>query len=36
MAAAVLALSDPELAKRLEEWRARQTAAVGERPDENG
>ncbi|MDP2620756.1 MAG: 5-(carboxyamino)imidazole ribonucleotide mutase [Hyphomicrobiales bacterium] len=36
MAAAVLALSDPELAKRLEEWCARQTAAVGERPDENG
>ena len=36
MAAAVLALCDPELAKRLEEWRARQTAAVGERPDDNG
>jgi 5-(carboxyamino)imidazole ribonucleotide mutase len=32
LAAAVLALSDPRLAKRLDQWRARQTAAVGKRP----
>jgi 5-(carboxyamino)imidazole ribonucleotide mutase len=32
LAAAVLALSDAELAGRLDEWRARQTAAVAERP----
>ncbi len=32
MAAAVLALTDEPLAARLEEWRARQTAAVAERP----
>jgi 5-(carboxyamino)imidazole ribonucleotide mutase len=32
LAAAVLALSDPRLAKRLDQWRARQTAAVGRRP----
>ena len=32
LAAAVLALSDPALAKRLEAWRAAQTAAVAERP----
>ena len=31
-AAAILALSDTALAKRLEAWRAKQTAAVGERP----
>ena len=31
-AAAVLALSDPPLAKRLDQWRVRQTAAVGKRP----
>lgn len=36
LAAAVLALSDPELAKRLDQWRARQTAAVGDTPDEKG
>jgi 5-(carboxyamino)imidazole ribonucleotide mutase len=32
LAAAVLALSDPALAKRLDAFRARQTASVGKRP----
>jgi 5-(carboxyamino)imidazole ribonucleotide mutase len=32
LAAAVLALSDPALAERLEAWRARQTESVAERP----
>jgi 5-(carboxyamino)imidazole ribonucleotide mutase len=32
LAAAVLALSDLRLAKRLDQWRARQSAAVGKRP----
>jgi 5-(carboxyamino)imidazole ribonucleotide mutase len=32
MAAAVLALSDPALAARLDEWRARQTDAVAPHP----
>jgi 5-(carboxyamino)imidazole ribonucleotide mutase len=32
LAASVLALSDPALSKRLEAWRARQTAAVAEAP----
>ncbi|WP_349358255.1 5-(carboxyamino)imidazole ribonucleotide mutase [Stappia sp.] len=32
MAAAVLALNDPALADRLDAWRARQSAAVAERP----
>jgi 5-(carboxyamino)imidazole ribonucleotide mutase len=32
LAAAVLALSDPNLAKRLDAWRARQTAAIAKRP----
>ena len=32
LAAAVLALSDPALAARLDAWRAAQTAAVTERP----
>jgi 5-(carboxyamino)imidazole ribonucleotide mutase len=32
LAAAVLALSDPALAERLEAWRARQTAAVADAP----
>jgi 5-(carboxyamino)imidazole ribonucleotide mutase len=32
LAASVLALSDPALGNRLEEWRARQTAAVAEQP----
>jgi len=32
LAAAVLALSDSRLAKRLDQWRARQTETVGKRP----
>jgi 5-(carboxyamino)imidazole ribonucleotide mutase len=32
LAAAILALSDKALARRLEAWRARQTAAIGKRP----
>ena len=32
LAASVLALSDPALSKRLEAWRARQTAAVADAP----
>ncbi len=32
LAAAILAVSDTGLAKRLDAWRARQTAAVGKRP----
>ncbi len=32
LAASVLALNDPVLSKRLEAWRARQTAAVAEAP----
>ncbi len=32
LAAAVLALSDPELAKRLDAWRERQTASVASKP----
>jgi 5-(carboxyamino)imidazole ribonucleotide mutase len=32
LAASVLALSDPTLGNRLDEWRARQTAAVAEQP----
>ena len=32
LAAAVLALSDPKVAKRLDQWRARQTKAVVKRP----
>lgn len=32
LAASVLALSDPELAERLDVWRAAQTASVAERP----
>jgi 5-(carboxyamino)imidazole ribonucleotide mutase len=32
LAAAVLALSDPRVAKRLDAWRARQTKAVTKRP----
>ncbi|RMF72113.1 MAG: 5-(carboxyamino)imidazole ribonucleotide mutase [Alphaproteobacteria bacterium] len=32
LAAAILALTDPELAGRLEDWRARQSAAVPEHP----
>ncbi|MCP2083375.1 5-(carboxyamino)imidazole ribonucleotide mutase [Methylorubrum extorquens] len=33
LAAAVLALTDAGLAERLDAWRDRQTASVGERPD---
>lgn len=36
LAASVLALSDDALAARLDEWRARQTASVKERPEQNG
>ena len=36
LAAAVLALNDPELAKRLESWRAAQTDAVAEQPKDEG
>lgn len=32
LAAAILALNDPALAARLDAWRAKQTAAVAERP----
>jgi 5-(carboxyamino)imidazole ribonucleotide mutase len=32
LAAAILALSDPEVARRLDDWRTQQTAAVAERP----
>jgi 5-(carboxyamino)imidazole ribonucleotide mutase len=35
LAAAVLALGDAPLAARLEEWRSRQSAAVGESPQED-
>jgi 5-(carboxyamino)imidazole ribonucleotide mutase len=34
LAAAVLALSDPDLAERLEAWRQRQSQAVAERPSD--
>ncbi len=34
LAAAVLALSDPKLAKRLDAWRARQSKNVAKRPSE--
>jgi 5-(carboxyamino)imidazole ribonucleotide mutase len=34
LAAAILALSDPALAARLSAWRAAQTAAVAEAPNE--
>ena len=36
MAASVLALNDPALAGRLDQWRAKQTEAVAERPGEDG
>jgi 5-(carboxyamino)imidazole ribonucleotide mutase len=32
LAAAVLALSDGKIAKRLDQWRAKQTKAVAKRP----
>lgn len=34
LAAAVLALNDPALAKRLDAWRERQSASVAERPSD--
>ncbi len=34
LAAAVLALSDDALAKRLDAWRAKQTEAVGDTPED--
>jgi 5-(carboxyamino)imidazole ribonucleotide mutase len=36
LAASVLALSDPALGKRLQAWRAHQTASVAEAPKESG
>jgi 5-(carboxyamino)imidazole ribonucleotide mutase len=36
LAASVLALSDASLGKRLEAWRARQTASVAEAPKDSG
>jgi 5-(carboxyamino)imidazole ribonucleotide mutase len=36
LAAAVLALSDDTLAARLEAWRAKRTAEVAERPEDDG
>ena len=35
LAAAVLALADPAVAAALDDWRARQTAAVGEHPEDD-
>ncbi|WP_026381522.1 5-(carboxyamino)imidazole ribonucleotide mutase [Afifella pfennigii] len=35
-AAAILALSDEEIAARLKEWRQRQSESVAERPDDDG
>jgi len=34
LAASILALNDPALAARLEAWRARQTASIGEYPED--
>jgi 5-(carboxyamino)imidazole ribonucleotide mutase len=36
LAAAVLALHDTAIAQRLDEWRARQSASVAERPSDEG
>jgi 5-(carboxyamino)imidazole ribonucleotide mutase len=36
LAASVLALNDPTLANRLDEWRQRQTAGVAEQPKDSG
>jgi 5-(carboxyamino)imidazole ribonucleotide mutase len=36
LACAVLALSDPALAERLDAWRTKQTDAVPERPSTDG
>jgi 5-(carboxyamino)imidazole ribonucleotide mutase len=35
LAAAVLALRDPDLARRLDDWRARQSESVAERPSDD-
>jgi 5-(carboxyamino)imidazole ribonucleotide mutase len=35
LAAAILALTDPEMADRLDEWRANQTSAVGDFPKDD-
>jgi len=35
LAAAILALNDDKLAARLDAWRAKQTAAVAERPKDD-
>jgi 5-(carboxyamino)imidazole ribonucleotide mutase len=34
LAASVLALSDPAIARALDDWRHRQTAAVGDSPQQ--
>ena len=36
LAAAVLALHDPDLAERLDAWRKRQSESVAERPSNEG
>jgi 5-(carboxyamino)imidazole ribonucleotide mutase len=36
LASAVLALSDADLARRLDAWRARQSEGVAERPSDEG
>jgi 5-(carboxyamino)imidazole ribonucleotide mutase len=36
LAAAILALADPDIARRLDAWRAEQTAGVPERPGTDG
>jgi 5-(carboxyamino)imidazole ribonucleotide mutase len=36
LAAAILALGDPDIARRLDAWRAEQTAGVPERPGNDG
>jgi 5-(carboxyamino)imidazole ribonucleotide mutase len=36
LAAAVLALRDPDLAQRLDAWRTRQSESVAERPSDDG
>lgn len=36
LAASILATGDDALAKRLDDWRAEQTASVPENPDDNG
>jgi 5-(carboxyamino)imidazole ribonucleotide mutase len=35
LAASILALSDPDIARRLDAWRAEQTSSVAERPANN-